>query len=160
MNNIQILGTMTKDVELKYTQSGAAIGSFGIAYNERRKQADGRYGDVAHFFDVTAFGKTAENINQYFRKGSRILINGSLDFQSWTAQDGQKRSKVGIKVEKFDFIDKRDNTQGSQAPQQQKPYVAPQPVYENAQGRQVPPPQRQAPQQPAPIQMEDDSLPF
>jgi single-strand DNA-binding protein len=155
MNNVQILGTITREIELKYTQSGVAIGSFGIAYNEKRKQQDGSYGDVAHFFDITAFGKTAENINSYFQKGSRILLNGSLDFQSWTDNEGKKRSKVGIKVDSFDFIDKRDNSQ----PQTQQ---RPQPTYEyqNAQGRPTPPPQRQMPQQPPEIDIDEDIIPF
>lgn len=119
MNNIQILATITREPELKYTQGGVAILSFGIAYNEKRKQQDGSYGDVAHFFDVTAFGKKAETVNQWFNKGSRILIQGSLDYQSWVDKDGSKRSKVGIKLDDFDFIDKREsnNAQTNQAPQ-------------------------------------------
>ena len=120
MNNINILGTITREPELKYTQSGTAILSFGIAYNEKRKQQDGSYTDFAHFFDVASIGKKAEVINQWFRKGSRILIQGSLDYQSWNAQDGSKKSKVGIKLEDFDFIDKREanNSEANQAPQQ------------------------------------------
>jgi single-strand DNA-binding protein len=164
MNNVQILGNITREVELKYAQSGIAIGGFGIAYNERRKQQDGSYADVPHFFDCTAFGKTAENINQYFHKGSRILISGSLDFQSWNDQQGQKRSKVGIKVEQFDFIDKRDNsqqaTQQNYAPQQKAAYQPPPVTYQNAQGKQVPPPQRQMPQHPPVIDIDDEQVPF
>jgi len=116
MNKLQLLATITRNIEIKYTQSGTTIASFGVAYNEKRKQQDGSYADQAHFFDITAFGKTAENLNQYFRKGSRILIDGSLDFQSWTAQDGQKRSKVGIKLHSFNFIDRK-----ADAPQQPQP---------------------------------------
>ena len=116
MNKVQILGTITRDVEIKFTQTGTAIGSFGIAYNERRGDKE-----VAMFFDVTALGKTAENIQKYFGKGSRILIDGSLDFQQWE-KDGQKRSKVSIKVNGFDFIDKRtDNTAPSQPQSQPTP---------------------------------------
>ena len=156
MNNIQLLATITRDIELKFTQAGSAIASFGVAYNEKRKQLDGSYGDVAHFFDVTAFGKRAETVNQWFRKGSKILISGSLDYQSWTAQDGQKRSKVGIKLNDFDFIDKNENAK--QAPQQRQ---APQYEYQNAQGRPVPPPQRAMPEQPPMIEMDENSeLPF
>jgi len=183
MNSIQILGAITRDLELKYTQSGVAIGSFGLAYNEKRKQQDGSYGDVAHFFDCTAFGKTAENINSYFQKGSRILILGSLDFQSWNDADGKKRSKVGIKVGSFDFIDKRSDSsqqpqQGYQAPAQQpyqsyapqqqqtyqpqqQAYKPPPTTYENAQGRPVPPPQQQQrPQQPPVINIDEQEIPF
>ena len=107
MNNINILGTITREPELKYTAGGIAILSFGIAYNEKRKQQDGSYADTTHFFEVTSFGKKAEVVNQWFQKGSRILIQGSLDYQSWE-KDGQKKSKVGIKLNDFDFIDKRE----------------------------------------------------
>lgn len=127
MNKVQILGTMTKDCELKYANSGTAIGSFGIAYNEKRKDASGNYNDVAMFFDCTAFGKTAENINKFFGKGSRILLDGSLDFQQWE-KDGQKRSRVGIKVNQFDFIDRKSDTQPSQAPSGNPAPQAPQPT--------------------------------
>ncbi len=115
---------MTKDCELKYTQSGTAIGSFGIAVNKKIKNQSGGYDDKAMFFDVTAFGKTAENINKFFGKGSRILISGELDFQQW-GKDGQKRSKVGIVCHQFDFIDKKAD---SQAPSSGYSQPAPQPT--------------------------------
>ncbi len=179
MNSIQILGTITRDIELRYTQSGTAIASFSIAYNEKRKQQDGSYNDIAHFFDVTAFGKSAENINGYFHKGSRILIQGSLDYQNWTDQQGQKRSKVGIKLERFDFIDRKadaqsnntqTNQQGYQQPQQgqqqqyqqQQGYQTnqqPQMQYEQQQQdgsyRPTPPPN-----QPPAIDVDEDEIPF
>jgi len=132
LNNVQILGTITRDIELKYTQSSTAIASFGIAYNDRWKDQQGQQQDKAHFFDVTAFGKTAENLNQYFRKGSRILISGSLNFESWQDQQGNNRSKVTIKLERFDFIDKKDDNQGQQQNQnnQQQQYNQP-PMQQN-----------------------------
>lgn len=140
MNKVIILGNMTKDCELKYAQSGTAIGSFGIAYNDKKKDQSGNYVDVPMFFDCTAFGKTAENINKYFHKGSKILLEGSLDFQQWE-KDGQKRSKVGIKVFSFDFIDRKETSNQQQTPQQQSQY------------------QQQA--QPIPeINIESDSIPF
>ena len=120
MNNIQILGNMVRDCELKYAQSGTAIGSFGIAVNKKIKNQSGGYDDKAMFFDVTAFGKTAENINKFFGKGSRILISGELDFQSWE-KDGQKRSKVGIICHQFDFIDRKDSTQSNDSYRQPAP---------------------------------------
>lgn len=112
MNKVQILGTITKDIEIRYTQGGVAIASFGVAYNEKYKGQDGNYVEKAHFFDVTAFGKTAENINKFFHKGSRILIDGKLNHETWKSQDGSNRSKVSIKLENFDFIDRKaDNPQ-------------------------------------------------
>ena len=134
MNNIQILGTITREPELKYTQSGSAILNFGIAYNDKWKNQSGEMQEKAHFFEVSVFGKQAETINQFFNKGSRILIDGSLDFQSWE-KEGQKHSKVGIKLNRFTFVDKRDNNgQNQQQPQQQ-----PQPVYQNQQNQQQQP---------------------
>lgn len=159
MNNIQILGTMTKEPELKYTGTGTAILSFSIAYNEKYKKQDGSYEDKAMFFDVTAFGKRAETINSYFRKGSRILINGSLDYQRWSdKQSGQNRSKVGIKLNDFDFIDKRDSQTNTTQAQQQPTYE-----YQNAQGQQVTQQQYQARQQaqkPPSIDVYEDEIPF
>ena len=131
MNKVVILGTITRDPEIKYSQSGSAILNFGIATNDRWKDASGQVQEKAHFFDITAFGKQAETINQYFHKGSRILAEGSLDYQSWVAQDGSKKSKVGIKLQSFTFVDRKSDgqqqcnnqqyqQQGQPAPQQQQ----------------------------------------
>ena len=143
MNKLQILGTITKEIETKYTASGAAIVSFSIAYNERYKDKTGQQVDKAMFFDVTAFGKQGEVVAQYFNKGSRILIDGSLDFQSWKAQDGTNRSKVAIKLNGFDFIDKKsDATQSTTQPQQQ---------YTHAQT---------VPDTQIPLEIQSDEIPF
>jgi len=149
MNKIQILGTMTRPCELRYTQSGTAVGSFGIAYNEKVKGQDGNYTDKAHFFDVTVWGKTAENINKFFRIGSRILIDGTLQFSQWE-KDGQKRSKVDIKVLGFDFIDRKSENQSAtpqQPPHQQQPshYARPDQPAQNT---------------PPEIDIDEESIPF
>ncbi len=141
MNQIQILGTITRDVELRYGQSGNAFAKFGIAYNDKWTAQNGEKMEKAHFFDVSVFGKQAETINQYFRKGNRILISGSLAFESWQDDQGQKRSKVGIKMERFDFIDRKDDNQ------QQGGYNAPQSQNPN-QGYNQPPQQQNASQPP------------
>jgi len=116
MNSINIVGTMTRDCEIKYTPSGVAIGTFGIAYNEKIKQ-NGEYKDKVNFFEVVCFGKTAENVNNFFKKGSQIGISGSLNFEQWEDNNGQKKSKVNIKMQSFTFIGKKENNQ-----QQQRPY--------------------------------------
>lgn len=104
MNSVNIIGTITRDTELKYLPTGTAVCKFGIAFNEKIKQNE-QWADKAHFFDVTAWGKTAENINKFFHKGKHIGISGSLQFEQWQdSQSGQNRSKVSIKVDKFDFI--------------------------------------------------------
>lgn len=109
MNNITIIGTITRDIEIKYLPSGTAVAKFGIAWNEKVKNHSGGYDDKAHFFDVVAWGKTAENINRFFHKGKQIGITGSLSFESWLDHQQQKRSRVIIKMKEFDFIGSKES---------------------------------------------------
>lgn len=120
MNSVNIIGNITRDVEFKYAQSGTAIASIGVAVNKKVKNASGAYEDKPVFIDVTAFGKTAETLNQYFRKGSKIGIDGELNFEQWVDQQGQKRSKLSVIMNRLHFIDKKDDAQGGGGqPQQQ-----------------------------------------
>lgn len=120
MNNINIIGTMTRDLELKYLPSGTAVGSFAIAVNQDYKNQQGQKVEKVSFFDVKVVGKQSEIINQYFHKGSRIGITGSLEQETWTANDGTNRSRVIIKLENFSFIDKKQDNQGQNNYQQQR----------------------------------------
>jgi single-strand DNA-binding protein len=117
VNKIVILATLTKDVELNYSKSGNAIGKFSIAHNKKYKASSGQVEEKVSFFDCVAFGGRAETIQRYFTKGSRILIEGELEQQTWTAKDGGKRSKVVIKVLGFDFIDRKSGGQSPRQPQ-------------------------------------------
>ncbi len=155
MNKIQILGTITKEIEVKYTGGGVAIVSFSIAYNERYKDKNGQQVDKAMFFDVTAFGKQGEIINQYFHKGSRILIDGSLDYQSWKAQDGTNRSKVGIKMNGFSFIDRKSEGQATTSNNVDDPYR------HNVGGNMNRPSPQQVPGSNIPLEIDDGGvIPF
>ena len=122
MNSINIIGTMTRDVELKYLPSGTAAGSFAIAVNQDYKNQAGQKVEKTSFFDVKVIGKQAEIINQYFHKGSRIGLTGSLEQETWTAQDGTNRSRVIIKLESFSFIDRKSDGQSSQGQSQPNQY--------------------------------------
>ena len=122
MNNVNIIGTMTRDLELKYLPSGAAVGSFAIAVNQDYKKQDGTKVEKTSFFDVKVIGKQSEIINQYFSKGSRIGITGELDQETWQDNQGQNRSKVVIKLEQFSFIDKKSNDNQGQRSQSQNNY--------------------------------------
>ena len=115
MNSVNIIGTMTRGLELKYLPSGVAVGSFAIAVNQDYKKQDGTKVEKTSFFDVKVIGKQSEIINQYFSKGSRIGITGELEQETWQDNQGQNRSKVVIKLEQFSFIDKKGNH--SQIPQ-------------------------------------------
>jgi len=109
MNRVILLGNLTRDAETKHL-TGSSVTGFGMAVNRKWKDASGEMKEEVLFVDVTAWGKTGENIAQYFRKGSRILIEGRLKMDEWTdKQTGQKRSKVGVVVDSFDFIDRKSD---------------------------------------------------
>ena len=107
-NKIIIAGNLTKDIEIKYTQSGSAIGNTGIATTKKFKKQDGSQGEEVLFVDLTFFGRTAEIANQYLRKGSKVLVDGRLKLDQWTAQDGSKRSKHSITVENLTMLGSKD----------------------------------------------------
>ena len=122
MNSVNIIGTMTRDLELKYLPSGVAVGSFAIAVNQDYKKQDGTKVEKTSFFDVKVIGKQSEIINQYFSKGSRIGITGELEQETWKDNQGQNKSRVIIKLEQFSFIDKKSNDNQGQRSQSQNNY--------------------------------------
>lgn len=103
VNMVIIAGNLTKDVEVKYTNSSTAIATFSVAVNERWKDKDGQTKEKAHFIDCDAWGKTGENIGKYFKRGDPIMVVGKLNFQQWE-KDGQKRSKLTVTVDRFEFV--------------------------------------------------------
>ena len=94
INNFTIIGRLTRDAELKYTNSGMAVSSFAIAVNGRKKVGD-QWEDEASFFDSSLFGKRAEGLNGYLTKGQQVALSGSLKQDRWE-QEGQKRSKIKL----------------------------------------------------------------
>jgi len=110
-NKVVLVGNLTRDVEIRYSQSGSAIGNVGIATSRKWKSATGEQKDEVMFIDLTFFGRTAEIANQYLRKGSKVLVDGRLVFQQWTAQDGSKRSKHAVTVENLQMLDSKADSQ-------------------------------------------------
>jgi len=111
-NKITLVGNLTRDIELRYTQGGSAIGSTGIATNRKWKSQTGEQKEEVMFVDITFFGRSAEIANQYLRKGSKILVDGRLKLEQWNAQDGSKRSKHSVTVETMKMLDGNPNNQG------------------------------------------------
>jgi len=103
-NKIVLLGNLTRDPQLSYTPNQTAVVDFGLATNRRWTGPDGTQRQETCFVDCRAFGRQAENINKYLSKGRLVLVEGRLTFESWTAQDGTKRSKHRITVENFQFL--------------------------------------------------------
>jgi len=113
-NKVILVGNLTRDVEVRYTPSGTAIGSTGLAVNRRFKAATGEQKEETMFIDITFFGRTAEIANQYLRKGSKVLVDGRLKLDQWTAQDGSKRSKHTVTVENLQMLGSRDDAAPSE----------------------------------------------
>ncbi|MCE3037300.1 single-stranded DNA-binding protein [Helicobacter sp. faydin-H20] len=108
-NKIVMIGNLTRDVELRYTPSGVAVATIGLASNRRYKKQDGSLADDTCFIDVKLFGRTAEVANQYLRKGSKVLIEGRLTYEAWTDQMGNKRSRHTIAAEGLSMLDSKNS---------------------------------------------------
>lgn len=138
MNKIIMIGHLTRDIELRYTQSQMAIGKTAIAVT-RKYTLNGEKREETCFIDITFFGKQAEIANQYLGKGSKLAVEGYLKFDQWTDNNGQNRSKHSIAVESMEMLgEPKQSNQGYQQggysnqrpqqvapkkPQQQKPPV-------------------------------------
>jgi single-strand DNA-binding protein len=103
-NKVILMGNLTRDIELRHTQGGMAIAKFGMAINRRSSTKDGEQRESTCFVDMTAFGKSAELLNQYVRKGSPLFVEGRLEYSTWESQDGGKRNKLEVIVENFQFM--------------------------------------------------------
>ena len=112
-NKVILMGNLTRDIEIRYSQGGSAIGNTGIATNRKWKSQTGEQKEEVMFIDLTFFGRTAEIANQYLRKGSTVLVDGRLSLDQWTAQDGTKRSKHTIIVENLKMLPKGSQTEGA-----------------------------------------------
>lgn len=110
-NKVILAGNLTRDIEIRYTQGGSAIGSTGVAVSRKFKSQTGEQKEEVTFVDLTFFGRTAEIANQYLHKGSKVLVDGRLKLDQWTAQDGSKRSKHSVIVENLQMIGGKDDTQ-------------------------------------------------
>ena len=112
INRVTIVGRLTRDPELRHLPSGSAVLQMGVAVNGRMKDDAGNWSDKPNFFDVKVFGNQAEMLSNHLSKGRRIGVDGRLDWSSWEAQDGTKRSKVEIVAQSVQFLDSRQDGEG------------------------------------------------
>lgn len=158
MNQTQLIGRLTKDAELRYTPNGVAVANFTLAVNRSRKNQNGE--TEADFLRCMCFKKTAENLAQYCKKGSKIAVIGSIQTRSYENQQGQKVFMTEILANQVEYLDTRNSNNGNST-QNQGTQTNP---YQNQnQGTQQP-------QQPAsndpfagsgqPLDINDDDLPF
>ena len=142
MNTVNLIGRIGKDIELKFLPSGSAVASFAIAIDQSYKDKNGQKVDKTSWIDIVAF-RGAETINQFFAKGDRIGIQGELDQQTWSDHQGNKRSKIVVKCEKFFFIENKKSHSQNETGKSPRPKV------------EVLPPQT-----PPNYEIDEDELPF
>lgn len=106
VNQVILLGNLTRDPELRQTPSGQSVVSFSLALNRAYKDQSGEWVEATDYIDVVAWGPLAERVAQYLHKGRRALVQGRLQSRSWE-QDGQKRSKVEVLANDVTFLDGR-----------------------------------------------------
>jgi single-strand DNA-binding protein len=102
-NKVILLGNLVKDVELKTLQSGSVVGSSTLAVNNKYTTKSGEKKEEVSFIDIDLFGKTAETVAQYVKKGSPLLVDGRLKQEFWE-KDGKKMGKLKVVVDSFQFV--------------------------------------------------------
>lgn len=107
VNQVILMGNLTRDPEVRQTPNGQSVCNFGLALNRSFKGADGQWQEATDFVDVVAWAQLGERVAQYLHKGSRVLVQGRLQYRSWD-QDGQKRSKLDVIANDITFLDGRD----------------------------------------------------
>lgn len=96
-NNVDLVGNITRDPELRFTPGGMAVAQFGLAVNRRRQDRNtNEWKEETSFFDVVSYGTLAENVSESLARGSRVMVTGRLEQRSWETQDGDRRSKIEV----------------------------------------------------------------
>ena len=108
-NKVLLMGNLTRDPELRRTSGGTAVTTIGMAINRSWTGSDGEKKEETTFVDIDVWGKQAETLCEYMRKGRPLFIEGRLQLDQWETQDGQKRSKLKVVCERFQFIGGRDD---------------------------------------------------
>ncbi len=152
-NKIIMVGNLTRDIELKYTSSGMAIGKTAIATNRRFKTQSGEQKEEVCFIDITLFGRAAEVANQYLKKGSKVLIDGRLVYEQWTDQNGNRRSKHSVAVDTMQMLGGREDAPSGYS--RPTPQPTPQPS-----GQQAPQSAPSGKPDIPEIDIDDDEIPF
>lgn len=162
-NKIILVGNLTRDIELRYSQAGMGIASTAIA-TTRKYTSNGEKKEEVCFVDITFFARSAEVANQYLRKGSKILVEGRLNFDQWVDKDGQKKSKHSVVVETMQMLDSKGEApaaQGQNNSQQQQAQSYQAPAQQKHTDYQQKPTQQMPSKNNIPvIDIDEDEIPF
>lgn len=105
LNRVTLIGRLTREPELRALPSGSSVCALRIACNSARRDGDGGFTERPNYFDVNVYGPAAENVSTYMHRGSRVAVDGRLDWREWETEDGQKRQAVSIVGEMVQFLD-------------------------------------------------------
>lgn len=117
INRVNISGNLTRDPELRTLPSGSSVLNFGMAVNDRRKNAGGEWEDYPNFVDCVVFGTRADGLAKVLSKGMKVSLEGKLRYSSWE-KDGQRRSKLEVVVEDIEFMSRQSDGEAARGPQQ------------------------------------------
>jgi len=149
-NKVILAGNLTRDIELRFAGNNLAVAKTAIATSKKSRGQDGQQKEEVMFIDITAFGRTAEVMNQYLKKGSKVLLEGRLVFEQWTAQDGSNRSKHALRVDTMKMLDSKSDSSHSH----QNSGSDSSPSHQNSHYQE--PAQEKVPE----IDIDDDEIPF
>ena len=121
INRVVLIGRLTKDPELRTLPSGSSVCNIRIACNTSRSDGEGGYRDKPNYFDVSAFGGAAESVSRHTRKGSRVAIDGRLEWREWVTADEQKRQAVNVVADTVMFLDGASERPGTDRPRDGEP---------------------------------------
>ncbi len=111
-NKVFLMGNLTRDPEVRHTTGNNAVANIGLAVNRRFRTQDGQNREETTFVDCEAWGRTAETMAQYLKKGRPVFIEGRLKLDQWQDKEGNNRSKLKVVIDTFQFIDSREGGGG------------------------------------------------
>ena len=116
-NKVIMIGNLTRDIDLKYLPSGSVVAKSSIVTSYKYKSQDGSAKEETCFLEFTIFGRIAEVANQYLRKGSKVLLEGRLIYESWVGQDGFTKNRHILRVDEMKMLDSKNNQDSTPSPQ-------------------------------------------
>ncbi len=121
VNKVFLMGNLTRDVQLKHTANNTAIANFGLAVNRRYRNSGGEMQEETTFVDCEAWARTAETMSKYLSKGRPVFVEGRLRLNEWQDREGNKRSKLLVVVDNFQFVDSRQGGGSQEGSPQAQP---------------------------------------
>lgn len=115
INMVVITGNLTRDPEIRRTQSGMPIMQLGVAVNDSRKNQNGEWEDYPNYIDCVMIGERADKLSSMLEKGTKVCISGKLRYSSWE-KDGQRRSKVEVMIDQIEFMSRKDKPEPKSEP--------------------------------------------